>query len=46
MTEKILNKANLTDVFATLKIKRKISGQEFKDMVRDSWERKSYNYKN
>ena len=35
VTIAIMKKADLTDVFGTLK--RKMSGQEFKDMAREGW---------
>ena len=34
----IVKEADLSDIFGTIK-KRKMSGQEFKDMVRKGWEK-------
>lgn len=34
----VLEKVDLSDVFGFLKDKRKMSGQAFKDMVREGWE--------
>ena len=33
----VVRKADLSDVFGSLKPKRKLSGQEFKDLAREGW---------
>jgi len=33
----ITQKADLSDIFGSLKSKRKLSGQEFKDLARKGW---------
>ena len=35
----IVKKADLSDMFGSLKGKLKMSGQEFKDMAREGWEK-------
>ena len=37
ITIEIVKKADLSDVFGSLKLKRKMSGQDFKDSVREKW---------
>jgi len=37
--ENKIKEADLTDIFGSLKGKIKMSGQQFKDMVRKEWER-------
>lgn len=37
----IVKKADLSDIFGSLKLERKISGQEFKDKARKGWESNS-----
>jgi len=33
----IVKKADLSDIFDSLKSKRKLSGQDFKDLAREGW---------
>ena len=37
----VVKKADISDIFGTLKLDKKMSGQEFKDMAREGWETKA-----
>ena len=37
ITIEIVKEADISDIFGSLKSKRKLSGQEFKDLVREGW---------